>query len=434
MNLQIPIAFSDLFLPKRYKVYYGGRGSGKSWSFALALLLKGMEAPIRVLCARELQISIADSVHKLLADQIHNNEKLNAFYTIQNTTIKGPNGTEFIFKGMKHNATEIKSTEGIDIAWVEEAEKVSDNSWELLIPTIRKSGSEIWISFNNKQPTDATYRLFVAHSRNDAIVKKVSWRDNPFFPEVLHREMLHLKRTDEEAYLHIWEGEFDTRFFGGIYSKQILRAEEEKRIVDSAYDKLHPVNTAWDLGYDDATAIVFWQIAGKEIHIVDYYENNGMDIPHYVQKMRELGYKYDKHIVPHDAKHKLLAAGGKSIVEQAYKLGVKMIAMPPYAQQNQIEATRKMIGDCWFSRNKTEKLVDALRQYQFDYDEDRKIFKSTPRHDWSSHAADAFETLAQFRISGTMVPQKKKARFLEDLKADEVFWPKESNSDKNERI
>ena len=433
MEIKIPLAFRPLFSPMRYKVYYGGRGAAKSWAYAIALLVQGMQKPLRILCARELQISIADSVHKLLADQIRNNPRFEAFYSIQQATIKGQNGTEFLFKGLKHNSTEIKSTEGIDVAWVEEAEKVSDNSWELLIPTIRKDGSEIWISVNNKQRSGATYRLFVANKRDDAHVQKVSWRDNEFFPAVLKKEMEHLRSTDYEAYLHIWEGEFDTRFFGGIYSKQILRAEESGRVVDDIYDVNLPVGTAWDLGYSDSTSIVFWQVAGKEMRIIDYYENCGMDIPHYVGVLKGRGYRYDRHIVPHDAKHRLLASGGKSIVEQAYKLGVKMIAMPPYSQQNQIEATRAMLGDCWFGRKRAGKLLDALRQYQFEYDEDKKTFKPTPLHDWSSHAADATETLAQFRISGTIIPSADRPKFWTEMTAKDLFWP-EKQPDKYERF
>ena len=446
MRVEVPEAFGELFEPMRFKVYYGGRGSGKSHSFAMAALIRGINRPTRILCARELQISIADSVHKLLADKIMASDELSAFYTVQQASIKGINGTEFLFKGMKHNSTEIKSTEGIDICWVEEAEKVSDASWELLIPTIRKEGSEIWVSFNNKQPTDATYRLLVANKREDSIVKKVSWRDNPWFPDVLRKEMEHLKKVDYEAYLHVWEGEFDTRFFGGVYSKQLIRAEESGRIVESAFCETAPVNTAWDLGYDDATAIVFWQRVGDEIRIVDYHEDSGQDIPSYAKVLREkaaigstlpdgraVRWRYDKHIVPHDAKHKLLAAGGKSIVEQFYRLGIKMYAMPVYAQQQQIEATRAMLETCWFTKATTDRLRECLRSYQFKYNEDLGRFESTPKHDQFSHGADALETLSQFRVREVKDEKKAEVRFLDKALAHEVFWPTDQGPQKHER-
>lgn len=428
MHLEMPKAFRELFVPMRYKVYWGGRGSGKSWAFADALLTQGMTERLRILCARELQNSIADSVHKLLSDRIRTHG-IEDFYDVLQNTIRGKNGTEFLFKGLRHNATEIKSTEGIDRVWVEEAEKVSENSWELLIPTIRKEGSEIWVSFNAKNPTDATYKLFVERQRDDAVVKKVSYRDNPFFPAVLEKERVELQKSDAEAYAHIWEGEFDTRFFGGVYSNYL----RDEHLVDDAYAPGVPVHTAWDLGYDDSTAIWFWQQVGPETRVIDYYENSGQDIAHYCSVLRDRNYSYGKHYVPHDAAHKLLAAGGKSIAEQAYQMGVKMFVIPASSQQNQIEAARLTLELAWFSRGKCAKGIEALRQYRFEYDEDRKVFKSAPLHDWSSHAADAFEIIGAVRRNMQADEKPAKPRYLNDMTANELFWPT-SDTYRDERI
>lgn len=393
-NLQIPEAFQELITTrKRYKVYYGGRGGAKSWAFADSLLLLGGLAPLRILCARELQVSIADSVHKLLADQIAE-YSLDDFYEVQKTTIIGANGTEFLFKGLKHNATEIKSTEGIDICWVEEAEKVSENSWELLIPTVRKADSEIWISFNPKNPTDATYQRFVFTKRDDALVKKVSWRDNPFFPDVLEKERQHMLKTDPLAYKHIWEGEFDERYFGGVYAKWIADIAEKGRIKEGLYDPELPVHTAWDLGFDDATTIWFWQVALSEVRLIDYYEHNGEGIEHYCNVLKTKPYKYGNHYAPHDAGYKMQAAGGRSIADQALAQGVMMHIVPATSQQNAIEAARKTLESAWIDPACKEG-IEALKQYQFEYDEDKKVFRSKPRHDWASHASDAFEIIGQ---------------------------------------
>ena len=162
MNVQakFPDALSFLFQPSRYKVAYGGRGAAKSWAMARALIIKGAEKQIRVLCAREFQSSIQDSVHKLLSDQILA-LGLEAFYVIEKSTIKGLNGTTFGFEGIRNNVKELKSYEGADICWAEEAANVSKSSWEVLIPTIRREGSEIWISFNPELDTDETYKRFV---------------------------------------------------------------------------------------------------------------------------------------------------------------------------------------------------------------------------------------------------------------------------------
>lgn len=183
-----------------------------------------------MLCAREIQSSIADSVHKLLGEQI-NAMGLTRFYDIQKTRIIGANGTEFIFKGLRHNVQEIKSTEGIDICWVEEAQSVSEESWSVLIPTIREKDSEIWITFNPIEESDPTYQRFVVNPPPDSIVKFVSWRNNPWFPDVLRRELDYLKRVDFDAYRHIWEGETRT-----ISDAVIFRGKVEVRPFETPPD------------------------------------------------------------------------------------------------------------------------------------------------------------------------------------------------------
>jgi len=186
-EITIPSAFKFLRTPSRYKTLYGGRGGGKSHGVARTLLVMGMEKPIRVVCGREIQKSIKDSVHALLSDLIRS-YNLTWFYEIQEAVIKGKNGTEFKFRGLKHNVTDIKSLEAVDIFAIEEAENVSNNSYEVLLPTIRKEGSEIWVIFNTKNISDPTYQRFVATKDPDNLVAKISWRDNPFFPHVLNKE------------------------------------------------------------------------------------------------------------------------------------------------------------------------------------------------------------------------------------------------------
>ncbi|HEX6927601.1 MAG TPA: PBSX family phage terminase large subunit, partial [Longimicrobiaceae bacterium] len=210
VDVEIPEAFAFLFDPPlgvvRYRVSYGGRGSAKSWQFARALLIHGARRPLRILCAREFQTSIKDSVHRLLADQI-DRLGLGAFYEVQQSAILGANGTEFLFKGLRRNIQEIKSTEGIDVCWVEEAEAVSDESWRVLIPTVRKEGSEIWVSFNPALETDPTYQRFVVQPPARAIVRRVGYADNPWLPQVLRDEAEELRHRDPEAYAHVWGGE-----------------------------------------------------------------------------------------------------------------------------------------------------------------------------------------------------------------------------------
>jgi phage terminase large subunit len=205
INADFPEKLQPLFRPMRYKVLYGGRGGSKSWGIARALILLGAASPLRVLCARELQNSIQESVHRLLSDQIEA-LGLSGHYDILKQGITGKNGTEFIFAGIKNNPTKIKSTEGIDIVWVEEAEKVSSESWQILIPTVRKPGSEIWVSFNPDDEKDPTYQRFVVNTPPECVLIPLSWRDNPWFPEVLRAEKDYLASVDPEAYEHVWNG------------------------------------------------------------------------------------------------------------------------------------------------------------------------------------------------------------------------------------
>ena len=220
-KIQIPKPFQPLFKPKRYKVYYGGRGAGKSWSFALCLLIIGSEKRTRVLCAREIQSSMRESVHKLLVNCIEI-LGLECFYRVTRDSIVGLNGTEIIFHGIRHDPMQIKSLEGIDICWIEEAQKVSNESWDVLIPTIRKKGSEIWISFNPSLETDPTYTKFVKADRTDALVRKVNFNENPYFSDELRAELEYLKEVNYVEYMHIWEGDCQTFSHSQIFRDKFV--------------------------------------------------------------------------------------------------------------------------------------------------------------------------------------------------------------------
>lgn len=395
IKIQIPDVFQGMFEPWRFRVYYGGRGGGKSESVCRALLVIGMQKTIRVLCCREFQASIADSVHKLLSDIIRTHN-LDAFYTVTQTTIRGANGTEFIFKGLKHNANEIKSMAGVDYCFVEEAEKVSNNSWELLIPTIRKEGSSITIVFNPKNISDPTYQRFVATKYDDSLVKKVSWEDNPFFPDVLHKERLRLLEIDPEAYEHVWLGNFDTRRSGAVYAKQLAKARDEGRITKVPYDPSCEVFTAWDLGFGDATSIWWLQFVGRELRWLEYYENSGEQLDHYAQvvKSKPYNYKMHGHYLPHDGGHGNIR--GDSVSKQLTLLGLTNTVLTRETDINPgLELVRQTIAYSVFDHEKCKDGIHALENYGYEWDEDRGIFKAKPRHDWTSHAADSARAAAR---------------------------------------
>lgn len=390
INVSIPKAFLDIFKPYRYKVYYGGRGGGKSHVIARYLLICGMEKKSRFLCARELQGSIQDSVHKLLSDIISSDAGLSKFYEIQKANIIGVNGTEFLFKGLKHNITEIKSTEGVDKCWVEEAEKVSASSWETLIPTIRKENSEILVSFNTKNTNDPTYERFVKNADETMLVRKVSWRDNPFFPAVLNQERMKLEKIDPDAYAHIWEGEPDMRRNGSVYAKQMTKASEEGRITNVPYDPSCEVFMAWDLGFGDATSIWWLQYVGRELRWLEYYENSGEQLQHYVDIVKSKNYNYSNISaeLPHDGAHGNIR--GESVSNQLTKLGVKNRVLPRESDINAgIELLRQTIQYSVFDAEKCKDGIKALESYHYEWDDNRQTFKRTPLHDWSSNGADA---------------------------------------------
>ena len=395
--IQIPKVFEViLLLAFRYFVFYGGRGAAKSHTIARILLILGMQSTYRIACCREVMTSISDSVHRLLKDLI-GEYGLHEFYTVYNDRIEGKNGTLFIFKGLKHNVSGIKSLEGVDIAWIEEAENVTDGSWEILIPTIRKPGSCIIVSFNTRYSSDPTYQRFVANPSSDTYVAKVSFRDNPFFPEVLEKERVKLMMTDHEAYLHVWEGEPDTRRTGFIYAKQITKAREEGRIGKFPYDPGFPVYTAWDLGFGDATSIFFFQVIGREVRIIDHFSNCGEELDYYVREvLNKKPYTYARVSVylPHDGAHGNIRGARPS--QQLADMGYKNIVLPRASGISaDIEMTRQVLNYCNFHKEACHEGIHSLEHYRYQWDDNRKIFKKTPLHDWSSNDADAMRYVAQ---------------------------------------
>ena len=279
IDASMPTAFRGLFESHRYKVFYGGRGGGKSRAFARALLLTGVQRPVRVLCAREVQNSIRDSVKRLLDDEIER-LGLGGFYTSTDAEIRGRNGSLFIFSGLRMSPERIKSFEALTHCWIEEAETVSERSLDLLIPTMRAEGSEIWMSFNPARVNSPVWQRFVVKTPPpDSLVRKVGWRDNPWFPDELRREMEHCKATDPDKYDHIWEGNPVLVAAGSYYGRLLQQAEEAGRIGTVPVEPNLLVNTAWDLGMSDSTAIWFFQFLPVghfgEWRFIDYYEARG---------------------------------------------------------------------------------------------------------------------------------------------------------------
>ena len=257
---------------KRFKVLEGGRGSAKSYSFADALVVKTRQERKRVLCTREMQNSIKDSVHRLLTDRIDSFGFTSEFNITRESITHNETGSEFLFKGLRHNISEIKSTEGIDICWVEEAEKVSEDSWDILIPTIRKPGSEIWISFNPENEHSATHKLFIEKPSPEVIRAHMTFRDNKYFPEVLRRQMEYDKSIDPEKYMHVWEGQVkkysESLIFHGKIHIEEFETPDDAIIYQGA-----------DWGFStDPTVLVRCFIDNKDLYIDYEFYDIGVEI------------------------------------------------------------------------------------------------------------------------------------------------------------
>ena len=391
---QFPVKLECLFQPEksRYRILYGGRGGAKSWGVARALLIKGAQRSLRILCAREFQTSIKDSVHKLLCDQIID-LGLEGFYEITQTSIRGKNGTEFSFVGLKNNVANVKSYEGVDICWVEEAQTTSRLSWNILIPTIRKESSEIWVTFNPELESDETYQRFVLHPPENSVVQKINWSDNPWFPETLMLEKDALKMRDIEAYNTVWEGICRQTVDGAIFAREMQMAELDGRITKVGYDPMKPVHAVFDLGWSDATAIWFVQFIGMETRLIRYHEDNQKTISDYLAKMQTYGYMYDTLWLPHDAENKTLAAAGRSIDQIVRGAGYKTKIIPRTPIVDSINAARTLFRNCWFDRENCHDGLQCLRHYRYEVDPDTKAFSKNPLHDQFSHGADAFRML-----------------------------------------
>jgi len=392
---EFPAKAQVLFNPPktRYRVLYGGRGGAKSWAVARALLIKAAKTPLRILCAREFQTSIRDSVHKLLCDQIVALE-MTSFFEITQNALRGKNGSEFAFVGLKNNIANVKSYEGIDICWVEEAQTVSRNSWNILIPTIRKESSEIWVTFNPELETDETYQRFVAKPPVDAVVQKINWSDNPWFPDTLKAEKDALKARDQEAYNQVWEGLCRQTVDGAIFGAEMAKAETENRIVKVPYDPTKPVHAVCDLGWADATAWWFVQFIGMETRLIRYFEDTQRTMTSYLADLQSFGYVYDTIWLPHDAQNKTLAAAGRSIEDIVRSAGFKTRVLERVPVVDSINAARTIFPNCYFDRENTADGLNCLRHYRYEVDPDTGQFSRNPMHDRYSHGADAFRYIA----------------------------------------
>jgi len=435
MNLEIPEALAFLYEPGEIKVCYGGRGKGATWGIADALLTLGIKRPLRWLCCRETMTSIAESTHTTLSARIaalgygrdYKVEERRIICTRWGTKsdatsddpLAGRYG--FSFAGLHNNVEGIKSYEQFDGCWLAEAQGLTKKSWEMLEPTFRKDppggpfgekgvGSEIWVDFNPDLDTDFCWTNFVVKPSARAVVRKLSWRDNPFFPEKLRNHMLELRRDDPESCDWIYEGIPRSNVKGAIFGDELRRMGLEGRICSVPYDPIQPIHTFWDVGLD-TTAIWFVQCIGMQLHLVDYYENKGKGMDHYVRQLQERGYIYARHWLPWDVGVQAAPEGmgrGKSLESILRQMmpNVEVRTSPRWNNtQTAINAARLLFPRVWIDSSRCEDGVRGLRRYQWGEPPKNGATTRQPLHDWASHPAAAFQYIANFSAKKPETPR-----------------------------
>lgn len=401
LEIDVARAFRPLLDPSRYKGAYGGRGSGKSQFFADLMVATAIRKPgFRGLCCREVQKSLKESAKRLIEQKIQANG-VGHLFDVQESQIRTPGNGLIVFAGLQdHTSESIKSYEGFDVAWIEEAQTVSERSLNLLRPTIRAPGSEIWASWNPRHRTDAVDRMLRGEELpTGAVVVRANWDANPWFPAELEQERKDCMRQQPEQYAHIWEGDYVTVAEGAYFAKAIATAREEGRIGNVAADPLMTIRAYWDIGGTgakaDACSIWIAQFIGREIRVLDYYEAVGQPLATHVNWLRSNGYANAHCVLPHDGvtHDRVFDTTYEGALRQA---GFHVDVVPNQgkgAAAQRVEAVRRWFPRIWINEKPCDAGLQALGWYHEKKDEARGVGLG-PDHDWSSHAADAFGLMA----------------------------------------
>ena len=408
VQIALPPKLKPLFIgPADVRGAYGGRGSGKTRSFAKMAAVQGYIHGMAgtsglILCARQFMNSLEDSSLEECKRAIEEEPFLAAYYEIGDKYIKSRDGRiTFSFAGLDRNIASIKSKGRILICWVDEAEPVTPEAWTTLIPTLREEDSdwnaELWVTWNPKRKAAAVESRF-RHTTDPLIkVVQLNWRDNPKFPAKLERERLRDKEERPDQYDHVWEGAYATIVEGAYFAKHLSEARAQGRIGRVGMDPLMTIRVHCDIGGTGAKADAFamWvdQFVGKEIRVLDYYEAVGQPLGAHLTWLRERGYgpKQAQIWLPHDGEthDKVHDVSYASAFRDA---GYKVAVVPNQgkgAAKARIEAARRLFPRMWFNETTCQAGLDALGWYHEKRDEERGIGLG-PEHDWASHGADAF--------------------------------------------
>ena len=420
-RIDLPAKLVPVFLGEAmYRGAHGGRGSGKTRSFAKMTAVRGLcyaQAGLDgiVLCGRQFQNSLDDSSMAEVKAAIESEPWLRPHYELGEKFIRTRDGRiDFVFRGLQRNVDSIKSLGRIRLAWIDEAEPVPEPSWVKLIPTIREEESEIWVTWNREREKSATNQRFGLNPPADAKIVEINWRDNPWFPAILDKTRRDDLEKRPEQYDHIWEGAYATAHAGAYFAKALAEAKIQGRIGRVARDPLMAVRAFCDLGgtgaKSDAFAIWIVQFVGRAICVLDYYEAVGQPIGVHVQWLRERGWEKAQIILPHDGEtnDRVHDVSFESAFRDA---GFSVEVIPNQgkgAARMRIEAARRLFPSIWFNEETTVAGRDALGWYHEKRSEDHREIGLGPEHDWSSHGADAFGLMcvAYERPTGKPTPIK----------------------------
>lgn len=399
LNVEFPPKLANvLFEPKRYLFLKGGRGSAKSWSVARGLILLAFQAPHRILCTREVQKSIKQSVHQLLKDQIYV-LGLGAFFGVLENEIRGLNGSAFLFSGLSDQTAEsIKSFEGCTRVWCEEAQAITKRSWRILTPTIRTDGSEIWATYNPQLDTDETHQMAVVRPSPGTVSVEINYMDNPWFPEVLEKERQHAEKTMKpEEYAHIWLGRCKPAVEGAIYFDAMSDSIAAGRIREVPHDASLKTHVVFDLGMADSMTLILVQKVASEIRVIHYIEGNQRILADYSAELRSLRLddqpmNWGTLYLPHDGFHKRHQTG-KDDATILRGMGWDVAQAPNEPVNTGIDRAREVFPRVYFNRQRTERLVECLKRYRWNISQ-KTGEAQHPLHDEFSHGADAFRYLA----------------------------------------
>lgn len=380
---------------------YGGRGSAKTRTFAKMTAVRAYMWDMAgdegiILCGRQFMNSLDESSLEEIKAAIRSEDWLEPHFDIGEKYVRTKSGRiAYKFTGLDRNIDSVKSKARIKLAWIDEAEPVTEEAWSKLIPTLREEDSELWLTWNRERKNSATNKRFGNTDDPRTKIVEMNWRDNPWFPAILNRTRLKDLRERPGQYDHVWEGGYKTVTEGAYYAEALTLAKAQNRIGEVSADPLMSLRAWWDIGGTgakaDSTAIWVGQFVGEKIKMLAYYEAQGQDMATHLNWLRQSGFEKAHCYLPHDGAH------GEKVFDTSYERALREAGFTVTIVPNQgrgaamqrVEASRRWFPRIWFNQETCQPGIDALGAYHEKRDDKRELGLG-PNHDWSSHAADAF--------------------------------------------